>query len=173
VEDDDSNLTSYTYNGIGLCTAKETENETTKYYYDGGGNIILETDADNAVTAKNVRGLQLISRENQGQEPFYYLQDAHGDVTKLLDKFANVIKDYDYDPYGNQETAQLNPLAGNISTAVWQVETEQIDNPFRYCGEYYDTGTGNYYLRARYYDPRRYIPRRSVLLSELESIHVL
>ncbi len=30
---------------------------------------------------------------------------------------------------------------------------EKIDNPFRYCGEYLDEETGNYYLRARYYDP--------------------
>ena len=26
-------------------------------------------------------------------------------------------------------------------------------NPFRYAGQYYDTETGTYYLRARYYDP--------------------
>ncbi|MBE6564591.1 MAG: hypothetical protein E7655_04910 [Ruminococcaceae bacterium] len=28
-----------------------------------------------------------------------------------------------------------------------------VSNPFRYCGEYYDTETGTYYLRMRYYDP--------------------
>ena len=27
------------------------------------------------------------------------------------------------------------------------------ENPFRYCGEYFDVETGTYYLRARYYDP--------------------
>ena len=27
-------------------------------------------------------------------------------------------------------------------------------NPFRYCGEYFDRETGDYYLRARSYDPR-------------------
>ncbi|MCL1858451.1 MAG: hypothetical protein FWF92_04385 [Oscillospiraceae bacterium] len=27
-------------------------------------------------------------------------------------------------------------------------------NPFRYCGEYYDSETSTLYLRARYYDPR-------------------
>ena len=27
-------------------------------------------------------------------------------------------------------------------------------NPFRYCGEYWDSETGTLYLRARYYDPR-------------------
>ena len=29
-----------------------------------------------------------------------------------------------------------------------------LTNPFRYCGEYYDTETGTYYLRARYYNPK-------------------
>ncbi len=30
---------------------------------------------------------------------------------------------------------------------------ENIDNPFRYCGDDYDEETGSIYLRARYYDP--------------------
>ena len=30
---------------------------------------------------------------------------------------------------------------------------EADENPFRYCGEYWDVETGTYYLRARYYDP--------------------
>ena len=29
------------------------------------------------------------------------------------------------------------------------------DNPFRYCGEYYDKETGEVYLRARYYQPEK------------------
>ena len=30
---------------------------------------------------------------------------------------------------------------------------EEDENPFRYAGQYYDTETGTYYLRARYYAP--------------------
>mgnify|MGYP004529609567 CR=1 FL=1 len=45
-------------------------------------------------------------------------------------------KTYDYDAFGNE----ANP-------------SDADTNPFRYCGEYYDTETGTYYLRARYYDP--------------------
>lgn len=153
VEDSAGNCTYYTYNGSGLRSVKTTNETTIKYYYDGNSNIILETDADNVVTATNVRGLQLISRENEGEDPFYYLQDVHGDMTKLLDQFANVIEDYCYDPFGNEETEQLNPVSGSISTTLWQEEVEEIDNPFRYCGEYYDSETNTYYLRARYYDP--------------------
>ena len=37
------------------------------------------------------------------------------------------------------------------------------DNPFRYCGEYYDRETGEIYLRARYYQPEagRFLTRDS------------
>ena len=153
MQDTDNHFTFYTYNGSDLRTEKETVDKTIQYYYDGNANIIMETDAYNAVTAKNVRGIHLISRKNEGKDPFYYIHDAHGDVTKLLDEFAYVIKDYRCDPYGNEEIAPFNALGGNITSALWQKELEEIDNPFRYCGEYLDQETGNYYLRARYYDP--------------------
>ena len=54
----------------------------------------------------------------------------------LTDENGDVAKEYAYDAFGNEE---------NIDTSD--------DNPFRYAGEYYDTETGTYYLRARYYDP--------------------
>ena len=44
-------------------------------------------------------------------------------------------------------------MSGSLSSSLWQQEVNQIDNPFRYAGEYQDSETGNYYLRARYYDP--------------------
>ena len=47
-----------------------------------------------------------------------------------------VTKTYRYDAFGNEE----NETAGDT-------------NPFRYSGEYYDTETGNIYLRNRYYNP--------------------
>ena len=154
VTDSDNNLTVYIYNAQGLRTSKHKANDgtSTKFYYDGSANIILETTAENAVTAKNIRGLHLISRENAGAEPFYYLFNAHGDVTKLVDELGNVIKDYSYDPFGNEKSSELNPLGGNLSISLWQTEAAAIDNPFRYCGEYLDFETNNYYLRARYYD---------------------
>ena len=55
---------------------------------------------------------------------------------QLTNTNGELTKNYNYDAFGNER----NP-----------VETDT--NPFRYCGEYYDTETGLYYLRARYYDP--------------------
>ena len=49
---------------------------------------------------------------------------------------GTVTQTYQYDAFGNQLNA--NPAD---------------TNPIRYCGEYYDTETGTYYLRARYYSP--------------------
>lgn len=43
---------------------------------------------------------------------------------------------YEYDAFGGLKGADLND-----------------DNPFRYCGEYFDVETVTIYLRARYYDP--------------------
>ncbi len=42
---------------------------------------------------------------------------------------------------------------------------DEDDNPFRYCGEYFDKETGTIYLRARYYNPAigRFITEDSYL----------
>ena len=54
-----------------------------------------------------------------------------------MNESNQLAKSYDYDAFG----VEKNP-------------SNEDDNPFRYCGEYYDVETGTYYLRARYYDPR-------------------
>ena len=55
---------------------------------------------------------------------------------QLLDESGNVTKTYEYDSFGNE------------------VRPEKKDeNPYRYCGEYYDKETEEVYLRARYYEP--------------------
>ena len=66
----------------------------------------------------------------------YYLFNAHGDVTGLADSTGASARAYDYDAFGVEKDP--DPLD---------------ENPFRYCGEYFDRETETYYLRARYYDP--------------------
>ena len=62
-----------------------------------------------------------------------YLSDGHGDVRYLTDETGNITDYYRYTAYGE--------LAQKVGTT---------QNPYLYCGEYYDEGTGLYYLRARY-----------------------
>lgn len=78
-----------------------------------------------------MRGVNLI--KNNGS---YYLFDGHNDTVQLTDTTGKVTKNYEYDAFGNEKG-----------------KTYSDTNPFRYCGEYYDTETGFIYLRARYYDP--------------------
>ena len=64
-----------------------------------------------------------------------YLYNGHGDVTGTTNKDGNIKKTYDYDAFGNE----ISPDSSDT-------------NPFRYCGEYYDSETESIYLRARYYN---------------------
>lgn len=144
----DNIATTYLYNGIGLRTSKTTREETRGFYYNNG-SIVLETGNDGQTLATNTRGLRLISRETES-DTMYYLHNTRGDVVKLTDATGNIIIDYTYDPFGNGKEVDSNKFGMNGFNPQPLAE---IDNPFRYSGEYFDSETGNYYLRARYYDP--------------------
>ncbi len=71
-----------------------------------------------------------------GADAFYYMYNAHADVTALLDSAGEVAATYDYDPFGN-----ILEQTGNVS------------NTILFAGYQYDEETGLYYLNARMYDP--------------------
>ncbi|HCC06748.1 MAG TPA: hypothetical protein DEP72_01090 [Clostridiales bacterium] len=77
-----------------------------------------------------------------------------GEVTDPMTRrtYYNVVKDYSYDAFGNEEADYSRAFGGKQFQAKWMTEVNEVDNPFRYCGEYHDQETGNIYLRARYYD---------------------
>ncbi len=83
-----------------------------------------------------MKGITSITQNNIKDGLSYYLQNAHGDVINLVDANANILNNYQYDAFGNL-TASTNTVA----------------NRFLYAGEQYDQITGQYNLRARYYDP--------------------
>ena len=123
----------YTYAPSGLRLTKTVDNEQI-YYINDGDNVIAEL-YDDEVTAYYLRGLNLYG-SFIGNDEYFYLYNAHGDVVNLTDTSGYIEHTYRYDAFGNER------------------EPESSDNnPFRYCGEYYDGETGSYYLRARYYDP--------------------
>jgi hypothetical protein len=115
---------------MGICGSlfwplikKDSGDKATNYYYSGA-NIIMETDKDNAVTAKNIRGLRLIYRESyaNGTDPqyLYYLHNAHGNVTQLLNEKAEVIKDYRYDPFGEEQMPEDKVFGGKQTMELWR-----------------------------------------------------
>jgi RHS repeat-associated protein len=95
------------------------------------------TAGKNTYFLRNPSG-QLIS-ERTPAGTYYYIYDLRGSVVGLTDASGNRVNSYAYDPYGNLTSS---PAAAPVA------------NPWRYNGEYFDSGTGLYHLSARYYDPR-------------------
>ena len=123
---------SYTYLPTGLRKSKTVGVITTNYVWDGQ-NMVYEYNGTNTTGGTAYYyGLTLISQGNNA----YYLYNGHGDVVQLVTGTGTLGRSYEYDAFGNE----VNPSATDT-------------NPFRYAGQYFDTETGTYYLRARYYDP--------------------
>ena len=98
--------------------------------------MVTEVDADYRLKAAIIRGHELLAQKDSRDSSYYYLNNAHGDVTALVDGRGEVANRYRYDAFGNTVEAK-----------------EQIPNRFRYAGEQFDAVTGQYYLRARFYNP--------------------
>ncbi|MCL2405530.1 MAG: RHS repeat-associated core domain-containing protein, partial [Defluviitaleaceae bacterium] len=82
-------------------------------------------------------GQRVIRSEHHG----FYLYNARGDVVQRANAAGVVTHSYRYTAFGNE-------LAGNQSA------NETSTNPWRYAGEYWDAHRGEYYLRARSFNPR-------------------
>jgi RHS repeat-associated protein len=70
---------------------------------------------------------------------YFYLHDRLGSVRQVLDSSGNVKNTYTYTPFGQDPNSQF---------------AETVDNPFKFTGQWFDSEIGQYYLRARMYDPQ-------------------
>ena len=73
---------------------------------------------------------------------YFYLKNAQGDVTGLVNASGTQVVSYTYDPWG-----------APMSTDGTMAATLGAANPLRYRGYVYDSETGLYYLSSRYYNP--------------------
>ena len=127
--------TELSIGGFEFSISNKTKRGTV--YGPAGKTIELyENDPSTALpTVSYVRGLSLVAAVQDGTRTYYHY-NAHGDVVQLTNSSGTVTKNYTYDAFGVEQDA-----------------SDSDANPFRYCGEQYDSETGNYYLRARYYSP--------------------
>lgn len=121
--------TTYEIGIEGLRTSKTTDGVTTTYNLNESGYVLSENDED------IIYGHTALAKEINGKY-YYYIYNAHGDVTALADENGNIVNTYEYDAWGKLTA-----------------ETEAVANNVKYSGEYYDEETGLIYLRNRYYDP--------------------
>ena len=79
------------------------------------------------------------------------------------------VVEYYYEAWGNHKAVDSNGNQITSSTHIGNL------NPFRCRGYYYDTETGLYYLKTRYYDPEvgRFISCDSIEYADTETINGL
>jgi len=131
---------NYKYDGLGRRVEKEVINVgtmVTRYVYDNE-DILLELNGSNAITARYTHGPgidePLIMEKNS--QSYYYHADGLGSITELTNQAGTLAQRYTYSSFGKIES-QLD--AGFLQ-------------PYTYTGREFDSETGLYYYRARYYD---------------------
>ena len=137
------------YDAEGLRAEMEENGQLVKFLYNENREAVAEEESDGNVI-RYIRGLGLISSDSEKAKTYYhYVSDEQGSITHVIngeDKESGelpqenvqpqVLNHYEYDAFGNTVSCE-----------------EQVHNRFRYTGEQYDPLTGQYYLRARYYNP--------------------
>ena len=127
----------------------EENGRLVQFLYNEDREVVAEKDCSGNII-RYIRGLGLISSDSENAKTYYhYVSDEQGSVSHIIrgeDKESGVseqgreqdriLNHYEYDAFGNTISCK-----------------EQVENRFRYMGEQYDPLTGQYYRRARYYNP--------------------
>jgi len=132
---------SYVYDPGGRRIEKKYDGQAVmKYFYDGD-HIIAEYDATGALVHKYVYGpgvdqpICMIDVAD-ANATYYYHFDGLGSVIALTDSAGAVANLYEYSIFGEVSASDPNH-----------------PNRFLFTGREFDSETGLYYYRARYYNP--------------------
>jgi RHS repeat-associated protein len=138
----DGTTTSYRYTPDGIRSSVTEGSTTIDYIIDGmtpSGyqQVVEERDGSGLLVVRYTYGASLdpIS-EARGGTSALYLGDGHSGVRQAIDLLGAVVLAQRFDAFG-------------VS-----MRRDGLAKPIGYRGERFDTTPGQYYLRARYYDPR-------------------
>jgi RHS repeat-associated protein len=128
---------SFTYDVLGRRIQKDVNGHTRKYQYDSE-DILLELTAVVGERTRHIHGPGIdepLFTETDGKL-FFNLADGVSSILGLTDQAGNTIQRYDYSAFGSAEM----PSGPDIAHA------------YRFTGREFDSETGLYYYRARYYN---------------------
>ncbi len=118
-----------------------TVSGSQKYILDVSGKlpvVLAIVDAnDNSVDNKFFYANSQVISQQIGANKYFYLHDRLGSVRAMINTSGSIVNSYTYEPFG----------------ADYSV-SETVYNPFGFTGQWYDAEIGQYYLRARMYDPQ-------------------
>jgi len=149
----DSYVLSMEYDALGRRIYKSVQdvnnsaNSFVRKYLYNGSDILLELDGENNIITSYINGpsiddVQAMVRPNDrsGFDMFYFLKDHLGSVSAIMDSDNNLIQSYEYSSYG-------------VPTMTVAEGKTAIENSKQYTAREYDSLTGDYFYRARYYNP--------------------
>ena len=123
------------YDAEGLRSQMEENGKLVSFIYTDREVIAEEDEAGEHI--RYIRGHELLASDSAHARTYYhYACDEMGSITDITDCHGTVLNHYAYDAFGNRT-----------------VEEETVENRFGFAGEILDAVTGQYYLRARFYNP--------------------
>jgi len=138
-----ASTTSYGYNGDGLrmCKYAGSSNQAcqqggaNQFLWDVAGSLSLLLKDGTSAYVYGPGGLPV--EQVNTSATYWYHHDQIGSTRLVTNSSGGTAATYTFDPYGGLASS-TNP--GGIT------------NPLGFCGQYQDSESGLYYLRARYYD---------------------
>jgi RHS repeat-associated protein len=129
---------SYTYSGDGLMLTRTASSAATNYAWDPSSDLQnLAIEGSKSYTyAEGPLGFV------SGSDSFTYHTDSLGSVMELSGASGSSVESYRYSPYGEANSGGGDPEADS-----------GLGNSLRYAGQYLDSETDLYDMRAREYDP--------------------
>ncbi|MEK6538360.1 MAG: RHS repeat-associated core domain-containing protein, partial [Nitrospirota bacterium] len=97
---------------------------------DGSGNIVTEY--------VHGPGIDEPIAMIRGGQTYYYHADGLGSIIAITDSYGRVVQRYEYNSFGE----------------ITYIQDPNFIQPYTYTGREYDTESGLYYYRARYYDAK-------------------
>ena len=110
-------------------------NRTSFSYYNG--ELLAENGQGGDTTCRYILGYGVAAGWNRGKEGYhYYHLDEQNSTAYITGENTEIKNHYRYDGFG-----------------VVLSQQEEVSNQILYTGQQYDQASGQYYLRARYYNP--------------------
>ncbi|MBD2215314.1 hypothetical protein H6G27_36730 [Nostoc linckia FACHB-104] len=131
-------LVEFKYDAFNRRIAKTVNGKTT-YFVNDGDKLWAELNPAGEVISRYLQGAnvdELIARYRPGKGTSWYFTDRLGTIRDMVNAVGNLVNSIDYDSFG-EILSQTNPSAGDR---------------FTFTGREFDSETGLYYNRARYYD---------------------
>ena len=143
----DGSDVAYRYDAFGRRIAKDMDGKTTQFLWQGD-RLIAENIYQKGVCGwplyrsyvyepGTFKSMALLKGHGTTNEVYYYQLDHLGSPQELTDTGGKNVWSAYYRAYGN----------------IVKFDINEISNPLRFQGQYYDEESGLHYNRHRYYNP--------------------